>query len=715
MMATVASTSRPASATNLTLLPIPPQLPFPTHPSLPDRVSRLKRLNLAMTSRDSLDYESALKLKGSFLEPSMDYEVKHSDLERSRNNFRGGQGYIRRIHGNSFDKHSQSSSHMSDSVDQINSLTDSTSLRRSQRNIVTPRHYRQPGQASVRGTRRSRSRTGSRRLRLPSITVSKPEDDEQGHPGIFLTSLNYEESPMPTERLPSTPSSATSDSRRMGDKAPSDVSAAREANASRDPLPALITTSREPPATQRTSLALSTVGLQRVYLEGLDYMRSHVTNVEEEAERVKREFHKVDEERFGDYFPYLKQINELLLQANSTLRRNKIPLEVIDSDTRLVKLLNQLREDPTPDMMAVDTLTTFWTEVKTSAHTLQCLLEKFHSTVFQRLSNNYIGGNSAEILVPVCQQYALDIEDFLKDMDNQMTNARLVLKSFDSGLHRDLMDKNAFSERLVVLCDTKAFPVLGLVHDVCDKIVRMCATARQWLARDERFMHEISSFIRETRTATRKREQVLQTEKQKQKRVEKNVRVAQNLLQRNKEKLQLIEADLQELEEKLNTSREEQRTRMNMIQQKENMVDFLKVTAQQTKRNYSLQSKRSKLLRQVKDLEDYLRAMESELEVVQDQILAKSHEKILLTHKINTSEQSYGALRSDLDKVSENLEDLEAEVTGLSSQLLQLEIVHTIKTSPETLDNLIDRPSTVKLSKSLKERIKERKKKAAMK
>ncbi|GFS05021.1 hypothetical protein ElyMa_006510600 [Elysia marginata] len=115
----------------------------------------------------------------------------------------------------------------------------------------------------------------------------------------------------------------------------------------------------------------------------------------------------------------------------------------------------------------------------------------------------------------------------------------------------------------------------------------------------------------------------------------------------------------------------------------------------------------------VKELEDYLKLMEAELELVQDKILAKSHERILLTEKISTSEKSYGVLKSDFDSFSENLEKLEAEVSGLSGQLLQLEIVHTIKTSPEALDNLQDRPSTVKLSRSLKEKIRERKKKAA--
>lgn len=69
------------------------------------------------------------------------------------------------------------------------------------------------------------------------------------------------------------------------------------------------------------------------------------------------------------------------------------------------------------------------------------------------------------------------------------------------------------------------------------------------------------------------------------------------------------------------------------------------------------------LTKQVEELGQYLEHMETDLELVQDQILAKSHEKILLAEKIQSSEQSYGALKTDLDKFSDNLEKLEGDVS----------------------------------------------------
>lgn len=632
------------------------------------------------------------------------------------------------------------------------------------RNIVLSRQQRPiiedgPGGSEERlRQRRGRSRQGRGepvRFRLPDISIRQTVSSPQPQ-GIFLTSLAYDESPMQTERRPSVssrssqgcdtnqngarpdsasnqhpPSAANGQSQQQPQpqqprqheeqnqqQVPSFTSDVRESSpstTSRDrQLPVLPTARSEGLVSSRRAVApRSTVGLQRVYLEGVEYMRGHVTKVEEEAERICREFHKVKEETGEDYIRYLKECDDHLLQANTDLRKRNVKLEVIDSDTRLVRLLNELRAGKNAQKENVEALTTFWQELKTAVESLQALLEKFNQTVLQRLSNNYISSHNADLKVPVCQQYALDIEGFLKDLDTQLGETNLLLKSFGNGLHQHLLQRSEFSERLMVACDVKAFPILGFVFAVCQRVLGICETARQWLARDEQFMHEIDTFIRETRPVARRREQVLNNEKQKQRRVEKNVRIAQSILHSNREKLRLIETELQELEQKLGVSREDYKVRETEIHQKESMVDFLKLTLQQTKRNYSLQTKRSKLLRQVKELENYLKLMEAELELVQDKILAKSHEKILLTEKISTSEKSYGLLKSDFDSFSENLEKLEAEVSGLSGQLLQLEIVHTIKTSPEALDNLQDRPSTVKLSKSLKEKIRERKKKAA--
>ena len=67
--------------------------------------------------------------------------------------------------------------------------------------------------------------------------------------------------------------------------------------------------------------------------------------------------------------------------------------------------------------------------------------------------------------------------------------------------------------------------------------------------------------------------------------------------------------ELYVLEEQMNESERDKRYRHDQLQQKESMVDFLKITLSQTKRNCSLQTKRSKLSRQVNIIDTHNRTV----------------------------------------------------------------------------------------------------------
>ena len=92
------------------------------------------------------------------------------------------------------------------------------------------------------------------------------------------------------------------------------------------------------------------------------------------------------------------------------------------------------------------------------------------------------------------------------------------------------------------------------------------------------------------------------SQKEKQKKHEKSLKAANILLHNNRDKLHRIETELYVLEEQMNESERDKRYRHDQLHQKESMVDFLKVTLSQTKRNYNLQTKRSKLSRQVSNI-----------------------------------------------------------------------------------------------------------------
>ncbi|XP_076468208.1 uncharacterized protein LOC143299017 isoform X2 [Babylonia areolata] len=450
-------------------------------------------------------------------------------------------------------------------------------------------------------------------------------------------------------------------------------------------------------------------GLQpRVYREGMQYMRDRIAEISDDLDGIQCRYHGTEHVDHDLFVHYLQACDAHFLRANTQLRKRGVKLEVIDSETRLVSLLNRLREDDACPADTVQYLTEYWENVKDTVESLKAVLSKFQTNVLNRLKRNYISDSSGDTPLAVCSSFTADISSHMTDLESRLSNTRILLKSFHSGVHQNLFDKTPLADLLVVSCDLKAFPLLRLVADVAGKVCGMCHVAHLWLVRDEQFMLEIHSFIREARQRARRREEDLRSQKEQQKKYEKSVKAAHILLYNNRDKLHRIETELRVLEEQMNESARDKQHHYDQLQQKESMVDFLQITLSQTKRNYTLQATRVKLSRQVKDLKELLTAMELDLDAIQNEIQVKAEEKVRLSEKVEYHEKSYDALRCDMDRFSSRMEQLETEVTDLSGQLLQLEMIHNLKTSPEKVEEMYDRPSTVKLAPSLKEKIKER-------
>lgn len=476
----------------------------------------------------------------------------------------------------------------------------------------------------------------------------------------------------------------------------------------------LIPTKTNDPGKQQQMTSVR-AGLQRAYLEGLDFLRNKIQDSEQEVHSLQKTFYSTEDEK-GDnltqkQIDYLKNVNDKLLDANNELKRKNIKLQIIDSETCLVGLINRLREAMEYDKGEITVLTEFWDNLRSTVDGFRALVDKFQNNVLNRLNKSCISYSSDDINLEVSNRYTLDISEYITEMERELTNTRLLLKSLDSGLHQDLFTDSEFSEKLLVSCDLKAFPVLRLVPDLAHKIGTLVDISRKWLNRDEDYMYEVNNYIRKTRSITKKREEDLKNQKEKQKKIEKAVKSTQILLQNNREKLEKIEAELNQLEQQIAGYEHVKKSKFEEKEQKASMADFLKLTLTQTKKNYSLQIKRQKLLKQVRELEQLLIAIERELSDVQDKKVEKDQAKSLLTEKVENSQKSYGAAKDEFSKYSDELEALEQEVNILSGQLLQLEIIQTYKTSPETVEQIFDRPQTVKLAPSLKEKIKNRKRK----
>jgi len=451
-------------------------------------------------------------------------------------------------------------------------------------------------------------------------------------------------------------------------------------------------------------------GLQRAYLEGLDFIRTKIAETEQNVQQLRMSFYDCQEVTQENSESYLKKCNENLLMGNNELRRKNVKLEVIDGEMRIVEMVNRLRKSAEVDKGEIAFISQFWENIRQAVEETKIVVEKFQTNVLDRLNENCTSYNDADINLEVSNRYTEEISTYLASLERELTNMRLLIKSYESGIHQDLFTPSDFTEKLVVSCDLKAFPILRLIPDLTEKIESVCALSRKWLERDEQYMYEVNNYIKETRNRTKQREADLKNHKEKQKKIEKAVRSAHILLHSNREKLQKIESELNNLEEQLNEFKHEKKSKYVQKVQKSSMADFLKITLTQTKRNYNLQMKRQRLVKQVKDLEDFLVEIERELSDVEDQVMVKQHEKVLLSEKVETTQKSYGALKTDCDRFSDGLEKLEQEVNILSGQLLQLEIIQTYKSSPENVERIFDRPQTVKLAPSLKEKIRRKRK-----
>ena len=450
-------------------------------------------------------------------------------------------------------------------------------------------------------------------------------------------------------------------------------------------------------------------GLQRAYLDGLDFIRTKIAETEQDIARVKTSFYDCKGDNEDACETYLKTCNDNLLTGNNQLKRKNVKLQVVDSETKIVELLNKLRQSADVDGGEISFISNFWENIKDTVEGMRTVVGKFQTNVLDRLNQNCTSyNNDADINLEVSNRYMEEISTYVAELERELTNTRLLLKSFSSGICQDLYTNSSFSEKLIVSCDLKAFPILRLIPDLTAKFERLCTISRNWLDRDEQYMYEVNNYIKETRSVAKRREEHLKNQKEKRKKIEKAVKSAHIILHNNRDKLQKIESDLNNLEGQMTNVNSKKQSKASERTQKSSMADFLKLTLSQTKRNYNLQIKRQRLVKQVKDLEDFLMEIERELSDVEDQMMIKKQEKYLLTEKVENSQKSYGELKSDFDHYSDDLDKLEQEVNILSGQLLQLEIIQMYKTSPENVEQIFDRPQTVKLAPSLKEKIKRR-------
>ena len=446
--------------------------------------------------------------------------------------------------------------------------------------------------------------------------------------------------------------------------------------------------------------------LQEEYIKGLNYLRELINNVEIELEKEKREFYCCEENNEENYEYYLKECNEDLIYCIMKLRKYDIDLQVVDSAVSLVSLLTDVRKIPENlDQHVLSFLTQFWEHLKLSLESLQILRQKFQRQILRKLSTNCQSYKHSTDAPAVATQYANLVSEYENTINSLLHQSEELTRGFQVQIPQDLFSDTNFSKRVLICCDQKAFPVLRLLPDLTEKMEVICRVAKQWLDKDELYVRDVGNYIRDTRSETLKKTDDLRSSQERKSQVTEAVDEAYTVCCNNKAILQKLETNLQELEYQSESCAKRKRSKSEEKRQKEGMVGFLAISMKQTKKNYGIQMKRSSLMKQVRNLEQNLDELETELTTIKRDMKSKSDEKVIVVEKVNESNNTYVQLKSDLEKLVEYVEKLQQEVNDLTDSLGQLEVIQATKTSQENMEELYEKSSKVQLAPSLKQKI----------
>ena len=449
--------------------------------------------------------------------------------------------------------------------------------------------------------------------------------------------------------------------------------------------------------------------IDQEYIEGLNNLRNMVRDIEVENDKVKREFYMCEESQESLYEDYLKSLNDCLLRANTCLKKESIPLQVVDSEVALVGLINNVRETEesiSPDDFEI--LTEFWDQMRNTLDSVKLLVSKLENRIFTRMTNTCQAPQNMALDLDFTSSYVEEVSTYSRKISQMWTDIRLLLRGFTNGIPQDLFTNSSFIDRILLACDVKAFPILRIVPDVTEKLSSGCRFMLQWMDRDETYVYDVNKHLRDTRAVKRKKVRVLINKRQQRKNLVENVHQAQDIFVSNREKLKEIEAELKTVETQVAQCTQIKEHKAEEKRQKEGIVGFLEISISQTSKNVTLQLKRSRVMRQLRTLENHLREVEEELSSLQDDMSVKEKRRTAVAELVENNNTNFTSLQTDLEQFTETVEKLQTELIALTEKMGDLEYIQNLKTSPELIDDFFERPIAVKLAPSLKMKIQKR-------
>ena len=230
----------------------------------------------------------------------------------------------------------------------------------------------------------------------------------------------------------------------------------------------------------------------------------------------------------------------------------QVTLEVIDSEIKIMSLLNNLRElRDDVDHDVIDSMTEFYEYLNTYLKKIQMTSIKYRNTVLKILRSSCKSYYDSNTNLEVSLIYREEVKLFLRHIVQTLEHLDLLVKSYQNRIKQDLFSSTKFSERVLICCDQRAFPVLRLIPDVCDKLINVCQVSKQWIDKDQIYIQDIDNHIRQRRNQTRKKKQDLQEQGQVLDSKVKGVQDAYDLFKANKKELKKIEKRLRVVEKRV--------------------------------------------------------------------------------------------------------------------------------------------------------------------
>ena len=499
------------------------------------------------------------------------------------------------------------------------------------------------------------------------------------------------------------------------------------------------------------------VALHYEYLKGLDNMRKIVTKIVADTNSVATTYYG---NATGSRTLYEASTESSLVRSRASVHDDGVS---VDSDVTLVSLLNRLRqvaEDNSDVADDVALLTDFCSRLRVAIESLDATRRRFESCVLSRLRAGCdascdvgcdvscdvgcdvscdvgcdvscdIGHDVGyDISCDVDCDVSCDVSDVQRDVANegsepeltrsyrqrcgvfQTTIARALAAVAD--MHADYMRAPAAPKR-ARFADSGCGggSVTQVFSTACAHLTVATTMARSWLDADEAYMRDIEASMGLTRRRTRQLKRHMSARRRRQTCLEGDVHAAHALFRANQSALATIVSELDVVELEVNECALWQRHLTDERRQKKGIAGFLErgmaARVQTQRRNGSLQLKRSRIARQLRELEASLLPIERHLAALEAQLSSAAGRKGAASERLQDSSAAYRTLDEHLRLVNAHVHQLHKEVTQLTRSLAQLETIHAAKTSPENVDDFYERPSTVKLAPSLKEKIRRRK------